>query len=126
MPLQMVDRDQRLARGHRQRLGRHQPDHHPADQPRPGGRGNGIDIIQRQPRISQRSGDQGRQPHRMGARGNLRHNPAIGRVLGVLRGDPLGKNPPPDTSVIGHQRRRRLVARGFDTQNQRQTDPQKA
>src|SRR3546814_7611070 len=47
MALEMIDRDQRLVRGVRERLAGDQPDHHPADQPRPGGRGDRIDVGER-------------------------------------------------------------------------------
>ena len=43
---QVIDRDQRLAAGHRQRLAGHQTDHHPADQPRPGGGGDAVNVPQ--------------------------------------------------------------------------------
>jgi hypothetical protein len=61
---------------------RDQPDHHPADQPRPGGRGDGIDRRPaRQPRIGQRGPSiSGRQPFGMGAGGDFGHHTAIGAV----------------------------------------------
>jgi hypothetical protein len=45
----MVDRDQRLAGRQRQPLGRDQPDHHAADQARPGRRGDRVDLARRTP-----------------------------------------------------------------------------
>ena len=54
MPLQMIDRDQWLARRMGQRFCSHQPDHHAADQPRPRSRRNGINIRQRYASIRQR------------------------------------------------------------------------
>jgi hypothetical protein len=59
MAFQMVDRDQRLARGKRQRFGRHQPDHDTADQPRPGRRGDRIDLGERHAGLRHRAFDQG-------------------------------------------------------------------
>ena len=46
MARQMIDRDQGFARAHRQALGHGQPHHHAADQSRPGGDGNGINVFQ--------------------------------------------------------------------------------
>ena len=46
MARQMIDRDQRLARAQRQRLGGGQSHHHAADQAGPGGGGDGVDICQ--------------------------------------------------------------------------------
>ena len=44
MALEMVDRDQRLARRERQALAGEQRDHHSADQARARGRGDRIDV----------------------------------------------------------------------------------
>ena len=84
---EMVDRQQRLVARHRQRLGGDQPDHHPADQPRPGGRRDRVAHRRAQPGLVEHPLDQRRQPLGMGARGDLGHHPAVGRVGLVLRGD---------------------------------------
>ena len=44
MAFEVVDRDQRLARGKAQSFADHQPDHHPADQPGTGGGGHGVHV----------------------------------------------------------------------------------
>ncbi len=51
----------------------------------------------------------------MGARGDLRHHPAIGTMLVELGAHEIGE----DALVagIGHHRRRRLVAARLDTEN---------
>ena len=109
----MVDRDQRLVRGHRQRLGRHQTDHHAADQTGARRRRNRIDLIERHAGIGQRGRDHRRQPLGMGARGDLGNDAAIGAVHVVLRGDALGEN----DAFAGHKRGGRLVARRFYAEN---------
>ena len=50
----------------------------------------------------------------MGARGDLRHHAAVGLVRAVLADDRLGEDPP----VAGDQRRRAVVARGFEAEDQ--------
>ena len=47
MGFEMIDRDQRLSRGQRQRLGRRQPHHHAADQPRPSRGRHRVDLSER-------------------------------------------------------------------------------
>ena len=106
---EMIDRQQRLVPGHGQGLGGDQPDQHPAEQSRSGGSRAGVDVAQRQPGIGQGRGDQRRDPFGVGARGDLGHDPAIGPVCLVLRGDALGQNRP----IRRDQRRRGLVARRF-------------
>jgi len=113
MAFEVVDRDQRLVARHRQRLGGDQADHHPADQPRPGGGSDGVAIGQRQAGVAEHRFDQRRELFGMGARGDLGNHPAVGRVGGFLRGDPLRKN----ASVAGHQRRRGFVAAALDAQD---------
>ena len=112
---EVVDREQRLVRSHRQCLGADQPDHHPADQPGTRGRGNRVDIVEAHLRFAHYLGDHRRQAFRMRARGDFGNDPAIGRVFGFLAGDRLRDNRP----VPAHQRDSRLIAAGFDAQNER-------
>ena len=109
----MVDGDQRLVTRHRQRLGGDEADHDPPDQPWPGGGGDGIAVGQRQPRFVQHRFDQRGQLLGMGASGDLRHDAAVRRVGGFLRGDALRENAP----VARHQGRGSLVAAALDPQN---------
>ena len=88
----VVDGDQGLVRGHGQRLGTDQPDHHPADETRPGGGGDSVHIGQGEAAIRQCGGDQRGKPLDMGARGDFRHDAAIGAMGLVLRGDMLRKD----------------------------------
>ena len=66
MAFEMVDRDQRLARRQRQPLAGEQPDHHPADQPRPGGRGDRVDLADRDVGLVRAPGGPGRAGSRHG------------------------------------------------------------
>ncbi len=113
MTLQMVDRDQRLARRHRQCLGGDQAHHHPADQPWPRGRGNRIDIVERQPRVLERRLDQRGQHLHMRARRDLGHHAAIGLVRLFLPRQPVRQHGP----VRPDQRCRAFVAARFDAQD---------
>ena len=109
---EVIDRQQRLACRHRQRLGAHQSDNHPADQPRPCGGGNRVDIGKAKARLAHHPFDHRRQALGMGARGDFGHHPAIGRMFGFLAGDRLGNDRP----VAAHQRHGGLVATRFDTE----------
>ena len=80
MAFEMIDGDQRLARGERQPLAGEQRDHHAADQPGPGGRRDRVDSRDRQLGVVEHLPDQAGQDLDMGARGDLRHHAAIGLV----------------------------------------------
>ena len=118
MAFEVVDRQQRLVRGHRQRFGADQPDHHPADQPRSGSNRDRIDIGQRHPGIGERGGDQRHHPFDMRARRDFRDHPAIWPVRVVLRGNVLGE----DRAGVVHKRGGSLVARGFNAENHAHRD----
>ena len=90
----------------RQRLAGDQPDHHAADQPGPGGRGDRIDIGERHAGIGQRRLDQRLQRLDMRARRDLRHHAAIRRVRRLLSRQPVRE----DAAVAGDQRRGGFVA----------------
>jgi hypothetical protein len=104
-----------FAERHGERLGADQPDHHSADQSGARGRGDGIDIAQRRARLGHDLGQHRGKPLGMGARGDFRHDPAIGRVFCLLAGDCLSH----DCPVAAHQRDGGLVAARFDPENQR-------
>ena len=106
MTFQMVDRNQRLARSHRERFGRHQPDHHPADQSRTGGCCNRIDIIQRHACIGQSSFNQRHHQFAVRARRNFRHDAAKCAVMVLLPGKRMAQN----RAVRPDNSRRRFVA----------------
>ncbi len=106
MAFEMVHRDQRLARREREALGRHQPDHHAADQSRAGGCRHGVDVREPDIRLQQRSPDQVGQDFDMGAGGDLGDDAAIGPVSALLP----RYAPREDASVARHQRNGRFVA----------------
>ena len=120
MAFEVVDRQQRLVPGHRQRLGGDQPDHHSTDQPRPRGRRNGVHVGKVQPRIGERCGDQRGDLLDMRARRDFGHYPAVGAVRFVLRGDVLGQDPAFEGGRGAiDDRRRGLVAARFYPEDQR-------
>jgi len=115
MAFEMVDRDQRLARGQRQRLAGDQPDHHPADQTRPGGGGDRIDRVEPEARVRQRRFDQGREMLDMSPRGDFRHHPAIRRMRRLLASEAMRE----DAAVAVDDRCRGLVTTRFQAEDQR-------
>src|SRR5205823_6423658 len=56
----------------------------------------------------------------MGARGDFRHHPAIGRVLGKLRVDQIGADM--RSRMVANHRRRGLVAARLNPENDHQTE----
>ncbi len=80
MRLEMVDSEERLADRDRDPLGRHQPDQHASDQARSRRRRDAVEISRRHPRLRERARDQQVDDLDMGARRDLRHNPAVGRM----------------------------------------------
>ena len=77
----MIDREKGQAAARRERLAGHQPDQHAADQPGPGGGGDGVEIGKPQAGLVERPGDQTVQMLDMGARRDLRHHTAIRPVI---------------------------------------------
>ena len=110
----MVDREQRLAGGKGQRLAGHQPDHHPADQPRPRRCRHRIDIGEPHPGLGQHVRHHRRQPVDMGARRQFGHDAAEGAMRFVLRRDALAR----DAAVTVHQRHGGFIAGRFDTKDE--------
>ena len=78
---EVVDGDQRLARGGGDRLGGHQPDDQAADQAGTGGGGDGVDVGEVDARIGKGRLDDAVQRLDMGARGDLGHDAAEGGML---------------------------------------------
>ena len=97
----------------RERLARHQSDHHAADQPRPRGRGDRVDIRQRQLRVRQRRDDQRLQRLDMRTRGDLRHDTAERGMRRLLPQQPMCK----DLPVARHECGGGFVAGRFDAEN---------
>ncbi len=89
MGLQMVDGDERFGLRHGDGLGGHDADQQSADQTGSGGCRHRVDVVERQAGLVQGLLDQAIEGIDMGARGNLGHNAAIGRMRGQLRQDDI-------------------------------------
>ena len=113
MPLQMIDRDERLARRMRQRLAGDEPHHHAADQPRPCRRRDRIDLIQSQPGILERRRDQRLQRLDVRARRDFGHHAPEGRMRRLLPCQPVAEHLP----IAGDERGGGFVARGFEAED---------
>ncbi len=111
---EMVDGDQRLAGGKREALAGKQRDHHSADQPRAGGRRHGVDVMDRNPGVIENLADQRRQNRHVRPRRNLGNHAAVRLMRLGLADDRLSE----DLPVAGDQRRRAVVARGFEAEDQ--------
>ena len=109
----MVDGDQRLAGGEAQPLAGEQRHHHPADQPRAGGSGDGVDLADGDVGLGQHLADEAGQDLDMGAGGDLRNDPAERAMRLVLADDRLGE----DLAIAGDQRRGAVVAGGFEAED---------
>ena len=92
MAFEMIDGEERLVVREGHRLGRHDAHHHAADQARPAGRGDAVEVGEIEPRLGQRLGDQPVDPLEMGARGDLRHDAAEAAMLGQLAVDDVGED----------------------------------
>ncbi len=114
MAFEVIDRDQRLARRMRQRLAGDEPDHHPADQPRPRRRRDRIDIGQRNASIGQRRRDQRAQHLDMRARGDFGHHAAIRPVRRLLPRKPVRQ----DTAIRGDEGGGGFVAARFKAEDE--------
>ena len=68
---------------------------------------------------AQRLGDQPVEMADMGARRDLRHDAAIGRMIARLRQHDIGEDLALAVRVAAHHGRRGLVAGGFDAENGR-------
>ncbi len=111
----MVDGDEGNATGERDRLGLHDADEDAADEARPGGRGDAGEIAHADAGLGQRAGDDAVEMVEMGARRDLRHDAAIGAMLGQLGEHDVGADA---LAGVAHHRRRGLVAAGLDAEDQ--------
>ena len=113
MAFEVIDREQRLARRQRQPLAGKQRHHHAADQARAGRRGDGIDVADRRLGVSQHAPDQIGQDLDVRPRGDLRNHAAVGLMRGILADHRLREDAP----IARHQRRRAVVAGGFESKD---------
>ena len=78
----MVDGDEGQVAHGGDGLGRHDADDHAADQARPAGRGDAVQLIEGQAGIGHGAGDQPVEMFQMGTRRDFRDDAAIGTVVG--------------------------------------------
>jgi hypothetical protein len=118
MAFEMIDGEEGLVVGEGQRLGRHHPHHHAADQARPAGRGDAVELGEIEAGGGQGILDQPVEALEMGARGDLRHHAAEAAMLGQLAVDHVGQDPA-DRRAAGGRRlddgHGRFVAARFDS-----------
>ncbi len=115
MRFEMVDREERLLRGPGDALCRHRSDDQPADQPGTGGRRHAIELFDARLGFGERAPDQPCDMVEMRPRGDLRHDAAIGRMLGQLGVDQIG--PDQRARAVADHRDRSLVAARLDAEN---------
>ena len=114
MTVQVVDRHEREPQRPGERLRRREPDEERADQPRPARDGDALDVRQLGAGLAERLADHRRDELEVPPGCDLRDDPSVARVEIGLRGDDVGAN----LAVVGDQRRRRLVTRRLEPENQ--------
>jgi hypothetical protein len=90
---EMVDGEKRFSGGPGETFRHHRADNQTPDQTGSGGGGHPVDLGKRYPSLGERAHDDRVKVLEMGARGDFRDDPAIGRVLRKLRLDQVGSDP---------------------------------
>ncbi len=88
----MIDGDKRLCGGERQSLRRRKSDHHPTYKPRAGGRCHDVDVVEPDASGEERLDYDRVDFFDMGARGDFRHDAAIGPMLLELAEHDVGED----------------------------------
>ena len=88
-----------------------------ADQAGPGGRGDRVDRVEAEPRLGERLADGRVEQLDMGARGDLRHHAAIGRMQVELRAHHARQDRAAAVRGAAHHRRGSLVAARLDAEH---------
>ncbi len=114
---EMVHGDEGLARHQRQRLAGREPDHHPADEPRPRRRGDAVEVGQLHPRLVEGAAHDVIEPLEMGARRDFGNDAAERRVFLDLAVDLVRQDLAAPARPQGHDRGRGFVAGGLNSQN---------
>ncbi len=117
MRLEMVDGDQRLLAHQGDRLGGGQSDDHAADQPGTGRGRDAVEVVEAAAGLAHRAADQEVEDLHMGARRDLRHHAAEGRVVGDLREHDVRQDLAAPVRTPFHHRRRGLVAGRLDAED---------
>ena len=112
---EVVDGEKRQAARPGEGASERQPDEERADEPRPRGRGDRADVVDRHPGARQGLCVDRRPVGELLARGELRHDAAIGPVHRELGGDHRGEHPP---RAVDH-RAGGVVTAGFDAEDER-------
>ena len=108
MTLEVIDGEEGLVVGEGQRLGRHHPHHHAADQAGPAGGGDAVEGGEIEAGGRQGVLDQPVDTFEMGARGDFRHHAAEAAMLAQLAVDHIGQDPAERSIAGGAARCRRL------------------
>ena len=119
VPLQVIDREQRLVMDRGDRLAGHEPDHDRADQAGAGGGGHAVQVGEADAGLLHGAGDEGVQMLDVAAGCDLRHDAAVGRVIGDLGEHEIGQH----FALAGHDRGGRLVATRLDAEDDHGREP---
>jgi hypothetical protein len=117
MAFEVVDSGKWLVRDQRQGLSGRDPDENAADEARPCGRRDAVQIGEPYAGSIERARYQSIYHLHVGARGDLRNDPAISSVLGDLTKDFIGQNSASPVGAELDNGSRRLVAGGLDAKN---------
>jgi hypothetical protein len=115
MRFEVIDGDERDGAGERDRLCLHHADEDAADETGPAGGGHRGEIAEADARLRQRPHDDAVEMIEMGARRHFRHDAAERPMLRQLRQHHIGADA---RACLAHHGRRRLVAAGFDAENE--------
>ena len=113
VPLQVVDGEQRLVVDGGDRLAGHEAHHDRADQAGAGGGGHAVQVGKAHARLIHGAGDEAVEMLDVAARRNLRHDAAVGRMVGALGEHEVGQH----AALAGHDRGRRFVAARLDAED---------
>jgi len=117
MSLQMVDRNQGQASRQSDSLAKAQPDHDATDQTGPCGGGHAIKRLMADAGLAHGPARHARDHLDMAASRDLGHDPAIGRMVVDLGMDHAGQDGRLTVGRQPHDRGRRLVAAGLQTEH---------
>ena len=117
MRFKVIDGDEGLTRNERERFGRRQADHDPADKARASGGGDAVEIAEFHAGGIECAFDEDIGDIDMGAGGYFRANAAIGLMLGDLAQNLIGQNMTVPVIITLDDRGGGFIAGGFNTEN---------
>ena len=115
--LEMVHGDEGQPARERDGLPRGDADDQPADQPRPSGCGDAVDLVEAETGFGHRLGDENIEQLDMGARGDLRHDAAELGMQRKLRAHHIGEDDALAACLAPHQGGGGLVAARLDAED---------